>query len=230
MATNEILRFAETNTGTNLLTQAEYAADAQRLIGHQPGIARAKLENKALRQASLMAAGLAEFIADYQANNVTDSLTAQQVADYLLAAIQANIPVIPDASTTVKGIIEIATSAEAQSWVSSLLAITPATLNQSLKGSNQSLTTNGYQRLHGGLIMQWGVVSNVILDQTWYSVTFPITFPTAALNMNVALSHEIVSGAIGSVHRNLTTSSVQVAGDQSDQTAIGNIRWLAIGY
>ncbi len=59
MATNEILTFASTNTGTNLLTQAEYAADAQRTIGHQPGIARAKLENKALRQASLMAAGLA---------------------------------------------------------------------------------------------------------------------------------------------------------------------------
>lgn len=95
MATNEILRFAETNTGTNLLTQAEYASDAQRLIGHQPGIARAKLENKALRQASLMASGLAEFIADYQANNVTDSLTSQQVADYLVDAINA-VVIVPD--------------------------------------------------------------------------------------------------------------------------------------
>jgi hypothetical protein len=88
MATNEILRFAETNTGTNLLTQAEYAADAQRTTGHQPGIARAKLENKALRQASLMSAGLAEFIADYQANNVTDALTTQNVADYLADAVR----------------------------------------------------------------------------------------------------------------------------------------------
>ncbi len=87
MATNEILPFASTNTGTNLLTQAEYTSDAQRTIGHQPGIARSKLENKVLRQASLMAAGLAEFIADYQANNVTDSLTPQNVADYLYAAI-----------------------------------------------------------------------------------------------------------------------------------------------
>lgn len=93
MATNEILPFASTNTGTNLLTQAEYAADAQRTIGHQPGIARSKLENKALRQASLMSAGLAEFIADYQANNVTDGLTPQQIADYLLAALVSAIPV-----------------------------------------------------------------------------------------------------------------------------------------
>lgn len=87
MATNEILQFAETDTGTNLLTQAEYLADAQRPIGNQPGVARSKLVNKALRQASLIAAGLAEYIADNQANNVTDALTPQNIADYLQAAI-----------------------------------------------------------------------------------------------------------------------------------------------
>lgn len=95
MATNEILTFATTNTGTNLLTQAEYASDSQRVIGHQPGIARSKLENKVLRQASLLSAGLAEFIADYQANNVTDSLTPQNIADYLLNAIRGSLAVTP---------------------------------------------------------------------------------------------------------------------------------------
>lgn len=185
MATNEILTFASTNTGTNLLTQAEYAADAQRTIGHQPGIARAKLENKALRQASLMAAGLAEFIADYQANNVTDSLTPQNIADYLLAAITANIPAVPDASTTVKGLIEIATSAEAQAYSSSLLAITPSTMNQALKGSNQSLTGSGYQRLPGGLILQWTYSSGSV-DDTSRTVTMPITFPNEFFNASIS--------------------------------------------
>lgn len=89
MATNEILQFAETNTGTNLLTQAEYAADAQRSTGNQPGVARSKLVNKALRQATLLAAGLAEFIADNQANNVTDSLTPQDISDYLTSVIRS---------------------------------------------------------------------------------------------------------------------------------------------
>lgn len=87
MATNEILQFAETDTGTNLLTQAEYLADSQRPIGNQPGVARSKLVNKALRQSSLIAAGLAEYIADNQANNITDALTPQNIADYLQAAI-----------------------------------------------------------------------------------------------------------------------------------------------
>lgn len=92
MATNEILLFAGADIGANLLTQAEYSADTQRPIGNQPGIARSKLVNKALRQSSLIAAGVAEFIADKQGNNVTDSLTAQNIADYLEAAILASVP------------------------------------------------------------------------------------------------------------------------------------------
>ena len=93
MATNEILRFAETDTGTNLLTQVEYAADSQRPIGNQPGVARSKLVNKALRQSSLLAAGLAEFLADNQSNDITDGLTPQNIADYLLAAMQGGLGV-----------------------------------------------------------------------------------------------------------------------------------------
>lgn len=181
MATNEILQFASTNTGTNLLTQTEYAADAQRTTGNQPGIARSKLVNKALRQSSLLAAGLAEFIADYQANNVTDSLTPQNIADYLLAAIQANIPVVPDASTTVKGKIQLATATQAQAFADALLAITPSTLNQALKGSNQTLNSTGYQKFPGGLILQWGKLSIYASGGTYSSgnVTFPIAFPNA---------------------------------------------------
>jgi hypothetical protein len=95
MATNEILRFAETDTGTNLLTQAEYLADSQRPIGNQPGVARSKLVNKALRQASLISAGVAEYIADNQANNITDALTPQNIADYLQAAITGALGVTP---------------------------------------------------------------------------------------------------------------------------------------
>lgn len=89
MATNEILQFAETDTGTNLLTQAEYFADSQRPIGNQPGVARSKLINKALRQSSVIAAGIAEFLADNQSNNITDSLTPQNIADYMASVVRS---------------------------------------------------------------------------------------------------------------------------------------------
>lgn len=89
MATNEILQFAETDTGTNLLTQAEYLADAQRPIGNQPGVARSKLVNKALRQSSLIAAAVAQFIADNQANNVADTASPNDIADWIEAAVRS---------------------------------------------------------------------------------------------------------------------------------------------
>lgn len=91
MATNEILQFASTDTGTNLLTQAEYTADAQRATGNQPGIARSKLVNKSMRQSSLLAATLAQYMANRQASNVTDTKTVAQLEEMLRLAIQYQI-------------------------------------------------------------------------------------------------------------------------------------------
>ncbi len=87
--TNEILRFCQNDTTTNLLTQGEYSADSQRLIGNQPGNARSKLVNKVLRQTSLMSSGLAEWIAALQNDNVTDGLTPAQIQARMNAAFEA---------------------------------------------------------------------------------------------------------------------------------------------
>lgn len=69
---NDILQFAPTDTGSNLLTQVEYAADTQRSIGNQPGIARAKLVNKVLRQCSFVASALTDYVATKTGSNVVD--------------------------------------------------------------------------------------------------------------------------------------------------------------
>jgi hypothetical protein len=89
MATNELLPFASTDTTTNLLTQAEYVADAQRPLGNQPGLARSKLINKVLRQVSLLAAAIGKFTADRQATNVTDGLAVNDLAGAFVAALRA---------------------------------------------------------------------------------------------------------------------------------------------
>lgn len=94
-----------------------------------------------------------------------------------------------------------------------------------------SLTTNGYQIMPGGLIMQWGTLVNVPLDQSFNQVTFPISFPTAALNVNATIGRSsIISGAVAPLVRNLTTTGVQIAGDHDTNTSTGNIYWLALGY
>jgi hypothetical protein len=104
MGTNTILRFGSTDTTTNLLTEAEYSADAQRLIGNQPGIARAKLVNKALRNLSALCAGIAQFIAD-RGPNVDDSADATTMANNFLTALRSGAvfptPAVGDNSNNV---------------------------------------------------------------------------------------------------------------------------------
>jgi hypothetical protein len=89
MATNEILPFCTVDTGTNLLTQPEYDADGQRVIGNQPGPppARSKLVNKCLRQTSIISAGFGQFLSEYQNANVVDGLSEAQISQIIFDAI-----------------------------------------------------------------------------------------------------------------------------------------------
>lgn len=89
MPNNDFLAFASTDTGTNLLAQADYLADAQRLIGNQPGVARSKLMNKVLRQTSLMTAAIASLAANKQSADVVDTLSASALATILENMIKA---------------------------------------------------------------------------------------------------------------------------------------------
>jgi len=87
MANSEILTTASVDNGTNLLTQAQYNADAQRPTGQASGVARSKFINKTLRQLSLVAAAVGKYIADRQATDVTDGLAVQALEDMFEAAL-----------------------------------------------------------------------------------------------------------------------------------------------
>ena len=85
-------------------------------------------------------------------------------------------------------------------------------------GSNQSLTTNGYQKLPGGLIIQWGYVA--AMDGT--AKSFPIAFPNACLNVTL--------GGQGGYYENqyvvsFTKTTVTLAGGYSPPGY-----YMAIGY
>ena len=51
-------------------------------------------------------------------------------------------------------------------------------IENDFKGTKQSLTTNGYQKLPGGLILQWGQVP-AVPNGSFQTFTYPIPFPTA---------------------------------------------------
>lgn len=73
----------------------------------------------------------------------------------------------------------IASTAQAQAWTSNTTLVSPLRLEEAFKGSNQSLTPNGYQKLPGGLIEQWVTVT--VTTGSSFVVNLPITFPTACV-------------------------------------------------
>lgn len=85
-------------------------------------------------------------------------------------------------------------------------------------GANQSKSANGYQKLPGGLIIQWGLVSGSGLGNTQ---SFPIAFPNAAL--------VITSTGIGTnstlAARIISKSSFQLFNGNGDTS-----NWIAVGY
>lgn len=72
MATNDFLPFA-TNGGANVDSQAAYAANPNVPLGQQPGVASSSFNNKALRQASVLASQLAQLTSDRLNANILDN-------------------------------------------------------------------------------------------------------------------------------------------------------------
>ena len=92
--------------------------------------------------------------------------------------------VVADATTTSKGIVRLATDAEAQAFINQETVITPYTLAQALKGTNQNLTAlSGHQIFPGGLYMQWTYSG-------WLTAEGPITlnWPNGAFNSILTVS------------------------------------------
>lgn len=90
MATNDFLPFGG-DGAANVISQAVYAALAQRMTGFQSGVAQSAQLNKVWRQSSIMAAVLAQFIADSTGqNSVDDGTTATLLANLKRAAAGFN--------------------------------------------------------------------------------------------------------------------------------------------
>ena len=99
------------------------------------------------------------------------------------------------------------------------------TLAPGMQGTNQSLASNGYQKLPGGLILQWGSLTT-LAAQTVMTVTFPLAFPTGAFHVQASIGSATTSSTY-SVHR--TSLDATSAGFVSDAPASQSLEWFAIG-
>lgn len=87
MPTNDFLPFCPTDTGTNILSQSDYIAAADRTSGNKTGIASSKLNNKAIRQSNAITSQLAQLISNQTGTDVLDDANSAKLLAQLTAAI-----------------------------------------------------------------------------------------------------------------------------------------------
>lgn len=134
-AVSEILLVAGegTEAAGDLMSLDDFAASTLRLRGHQAGMAKREFQNRAMRQVSLIAAGLAQYMANRYAEGVVDNGNVDAIEAAMIAAVEQQIgDLIGEASTTTKGIVELATSTETKAGTDTVRAVTPKGLADTL--------------------------------------------------------------------------------------------------
>lgn len=166
---------------------------------------------------------------DFYTKVQTDALyltKAGNLADLTnTATARTNLSVYSQAQTYTKEEVDakttVGSTAQAQAWASNTTLITPLRLSEAFKGANQSLVSTGYQKLPGGLIIQWGVVTNTTTPTTF---NYPIAFPTGVF---VHVGSDGDATAVASIAWN-SLSNTQYRGIASATNIVSN--WIAIGY
>jgi len=166
--------------------------------------------------------GIIETATLAEANAGTNTTNAL-VPSHLPTAIPLNTA---DASETVKGIVELATDGETIAGTDGARSVTPA----GLASFQKSLASNGYQYFPGGLLLQWGV-SNVAYDETVTIVNFPLSFPSACLNVTATVNQSSpVNGVLVSAVASFNQTSVSILGEFDVDSASLPTYWQALGY
>jgi hypothetical protein len=95
-----------------------------------------------------------------------------------------------------------------------------------------SLSTNGYQIMPGGLIMQWGKIDSINFNQTNQGpYLFPVSFPNNCLNIVTTIIRGTgINGVWNANVNTVTLSSFRVFGDYDVGTGTAPIYWQALGH
>lgn len=233
MATNNFKPFG-IGAGANVTAQADYEALAALLSGFQSGKASSAQINKAIRQATVMSYVLAQFIANSSGNNVLDNGDTATIITNLITALKANSA--NDFLQTLNNLVEIKNAGTgAQASARTNLGLGTAATATVGAGTNQipdmnsftrSAGASGYQKLPGGIIIQWGA-STAGVGGLNAVIPFTIQFPSLCAEIVASYdngSANIVSGAAGNI--DLATFNLRCS------AASGSFvfRWIAIGY
>ena len=231
MATNDFKPFA-TGAGANVMTQADWEALPALLTGFQSGKASSAQVNKAIRQASFVAAALAQFISTKSGQNILDDgdlagfvtkLTSGFAAQYLSRVNPFGDIKIDGAAAIAAALANLGLKTAAQRDVG-----TSANQIPDMSAFASLLTTNGYQKLPSGLIIQWGSVNIPTTGLGSIDVTYPIAYPASFLGVwGTYVTSDPSTRFVGIDGGASTNIKVRLT---YNSPTLNTIRWIGIGF
>lgn len=261
MAINNFKPFA-TAANANVMSQADWEGLPALLSGFTSGKASSAEVNKAIRQASFIAAALAQYTANKSGLDVLDDgdvsgfitkMTTAfgkdfQALDATLTALAGlatganKLPYFTGADTAAQtDLTQVGRDVIGQATVASLLAYlglgTAATKNIGT-GSGQipdmssftaSRASTGWQKLPGGLIIQWGQAATN--TSSLATVAYPIPFPNNVFQvigscLDVNNADIVAINSTDGINFNLVA---WVATSGSVLRTTTPVKWIAIG-
>lgn len=199
MATNNFKPFS-IGAGANVISQADYEALSALLTGFQSGKASSSQINKALRQSSVMAYVLAQYISDIGAVDVLDNGTPATILANLKSAIQSvskatAIPLMTGVVGQTRNLVMSVTAAAASATITADEIIVATALGGSQYrignfSKTINLSTTGAGGMDTGTVPATGFVAI-------YAIYNPTTGASALLAVNAtsAIAPEVYGGA-----------------------------------
>lgn len=236
MAKNDFKAFA-TDRNANVMSQEEWEALPALLSGFTAGKASSAQVNKVIRQASFIAAALAQFVSDKTQRDVLDNGDLPGFVELLGSGFAVEYLSRKNPFGDIKSDGTVPTALEN-------LGLGEAAKRDVGTGTGQipdrsawseSYTTNGWRKSPDGYIEQWGISTLTTTDAT---ITFPIPFPNGVVFLS---EHDKTVGAQESKSiwqfRGLTNTGVTALnlgtifrGNPSIQPAVqAGCVWYAIG-
>ncbi len=229
MAKNDFKAFA-TDRNANVISQEEWEALPALLSGFTAGKASSAQVNKVIRQASFIAAALAQFVSDKTQRDVLDNGDLPGFVELLGSGFAVEYLSRKNPFGDIKSDGTVKTALEN-------LGLGEAAKRNVGTGSGQipdmssfsgSIASKGYQKLPGGLIIQWGAgdAGTGYVGSTGNEMNFPIAFPSQCFQVVTSYDNgggKIVAGAAGSMTRTGFLLRCDASGGNY------NFRWFAIG-
>ncbi|EEQ4769937.1 hypothetical protein IRE44_000873 [Escherichia coli] len=197
MAKNDFKAFA-TDRNANVISQEEWEALPALLSGFTAGKASSAQVNKVIRQASFIAAALAQFVSDKTQRDVLDNGDLPGFVELLGSGFAVEYLSRKNPFGDIKSDGTVKTALEN-------LGLGEAAKRNVGTGANQipdmgsftlSVSGTGYQKLPSGFILQWGSIGAPGIAQDVVT-HFPIAFPNRCLRVLVSQDYTPDSGAVG---------------------------------